>query len=147
MSRGARRQSLPLRCLRQLLERCDAGRARSDIHMTYKLLGKNFTPHDVMAKVTGQAKYAEDFRVDGMVFCRLLTSPIPHARVRSIDTREALKIPGVVGILTADDITNPPPPQPTILTNEPRYVGEPILAVAAVDETTAQDAIEKIKLD
>src|SRR5215831_9385491 len=147
MSRGARRQSLPLRCLRQLLERCDAGRARSDIHMSYKLLGKNFTPHDVLAKVTGQAKYAEDFRVDGMVFCRLLLSPMPHARVRSIDASEALKIPGVVGILTADDIKNPPAPQPTILTNEPRYVGEPILAVAAVDETTAQDAIEKIKLD
>ncbi|HVY81161.1 MAG TPA: xanthine dehydrogenase family protein molybdopterin-binding subunit [Steroidobacteraceae bacterium] len=115
--------------------------------MSYKLLGKNFTPHDVIAKVTGQAKYAEDFRVDGMVFCRLLLSPMPHARVRRIDTTEALKIPGVLGILTADDIKNPPAPQPTILTNEPRYVGEPILAVAAVDETTAQDAIEKIELD
>lgn len=115
--------------------------------MSYKLLGKNFTPHDVLAKVTGQAKYAEDFRVDGMVFCRLLTSPMPHARVRSIDATEALKIPGVVGILTADDVKNPPAPAPTILTNEPRYVGESILAVAAVDETTAQDALEKIKLD
>ncbi len=45
------------------------------------LLGKNFTPPDVEAKVTGKAKYAEDFRADGMVFCRLLTSPMPHARV------------------------------------------------------------------
>src|SRR5262245_35184989 len=115
--------------------------------MTYKLLGKNFTPHDVLAKVTGQAKYAEDFRVDGMVFCRLLTSPMPHARVRKIDASEALKMPGVLGILTADEVTPQPAPQPTILTNEPRFVGEPILAVAAVDETTAQDAIEKIELD
>jgi len=115
--------------------------------MTYKLLGKNFTPPDVVAKVTGQAKYAEDFRVDGMVFCRLLGSPMPHARVRRIDASEALKMPGVVGILTADEVTPQPAPNPTILTNEPRYIGEPILAVAAVDETTAQDAIEKIKLD
>jgi CO/xanthine dehydrogenase Mo-binding subunit len=115
--------------------------------MTYKLIGKNFTPPDVMAKVTGQAKYAEDFRADGMVFCRLLTSPMPHARVRNIDASEALKMPGVVGILTADDVTPQPAPQPPILTNEPGYVGEPILAVAAVDETTAQDALEKIKLD
>jgi CO/xanthine dehydrogenase Mo-binding subunit len=115
--------------------------------MTYKLLGKNFTPHDVMAKVTGQAKYAEDFRVDGMVFCRLLTSPIPHARVRSIDTSEAEKVPGYIGVLTAKDVTPQTAPQPTILTDEPRFIGEPILAVAAVDETTAQDCIDKIKLD
>jgi CO/xanthine dehydrogenase Mo-binding subunit len=115
--------------------------------MTYKLLGKNFTPPDVMAKVTGQAKYAEDFRVDGMVFCRLLTSPIPHARVRSIDASEAMKVQGFIGILTADDVTPQPAPQPTILTNEPRFIGEPILAVAAFDETTAQDCIDKIKLD
>ena len=60
-------------------------------HMTYKLLGKNFTPPDVLAKVTGQAKYAEDFRVDGMVFCRFLPSPYPararqeHRRVRSAE--------------------------------------------------------------
>ena len=51
----------------------------------YKLLGKNFTPPDVLAKVTGQAKYAEDFRAEGMVFCRFLPSPFPHAKVKSID--------------------------------------------------------------
>ena len=45
-----------------------------------RLLGKNFTPPDVHAKVTGKAKYAEDFRVDGMVFVKVLTSPMPHAR-------------------------------------------------------------------
>ncbi len=115
--------------------------------MSYKLLGKNFTPHDVIAKVTGEAKYAEDFRVEGMVFCRLLLSPMPHARVRNIDASEALEMPGVLAILTADEVTPQPAPNPPILTNEPHYVGDPILAVAAVDETTAQDAIEKIKLD
>jgi CO/xanthine dehydrogenase Mo-binding subunit len=115
--------------------------------MTYKLLGKNFTPHDVMAKVTGQAKYAEDFRADGMVFCRLLTSPMPHAKVRAIDVSEALKLPGVLGVLLPSEVTPVPEPNPPILTDEPQYVGAPILAVAAVDETTAQDAIEKIRLD
>src|SRR5215831_8116749 len=147
MSRGARRQSLPLRCLRQLLERCDAGRARSDIHMSYKLLGKNFTPPDVLAKVTGQAKYAEDFRVDGMVFCRFLPSPYPHARVKKIDASEALKMEGVLGILTADEVTPQQAPNAPILTNEPHYVGEPVLALAAVDETTVQNALEKIKIE
>ena len=50
--------------------------------MAYDLLGKNFVPPDVHGKVTGKAKYAEDFRAEGMVFCKLLLSPMPHARVR-----------------------------------------------------------------
>ena len=69
--------------------------------MAYDLLGKNFTPPDVHAKVTGKAKYSEDFRVDGMLFCKLLLSPVPHGRVRSINTSRALAMPGVKGILTA----------------------------------------------
>ena len=52
--------------------------------------------------MTGRAKFAEDFRAEGMVFMKLLLSPMPHARVRNIDTRAALAMPGVEGILTAD---------------------------------------------
>ncbi len=111
------------------------------------LIGENFTPPDLHAKVTGRAKYAEDIRADGMLFCRLLTSPMPHARVRSIDASEALSLEGVVAILTADEVPSIDAPGNPILTNEPHYVGEPILAVAAVDETIAQDAIGRIKLD
>jgi len=94
--------------------------------MTYKLLGKNFIPPDVVAKVTGEAKYAEDFRADGMVFCRLLTSPMPHALVKSIDVTEALRLPGVVGVLLPDEVTPVPAPNPPILSKEPQYVGQPI---------------------
>lgn len=115
--------------------------------MAYNLIGKDFLPPDVVAKVTGRAKYAEDFRAEGMLFCKLLTSPMPHARVRNIDASEALAMDGVVDILTADDVPSFPPPENQILTMEPLFVGEPILAVAAVDETTAAEAIEKIKLD
>jgi len=115
--------------------------------MANRLIGANFTPPDIRAKVTGQAKYAEDFRADGMVFCRLLTSPMPHARVKSIDASEALAMDGVVGVLTAAEVPEIPSPRDPILTNTPHFLGEPILAVAAVDETTAQDAIGKIKLD
>jgi len=115
--------------------------------MAYSLLGKNFTPPDVRAKVTGRGRYAEDFRADGMAFCRLLTSPVPHGRVNSIDASEALAMDGVFGILTADDVPTLPAPEDPILSNEPMWVGQPILAVAAVDETTAQDALEKIALD
>ena len=115
--------------------------------MAYDLLGKNFVPPDVHGKVTGKAKYAEDFRAEGMVFVKLMLSPMPHARVRNIDSAAALALPGVLGILTAADVPAPPAPAEPILTNEPMWVGQPILAVAAETETIAQDAIDLIKLD
>ena len=126
----------------------------------YRLIGKNYLTADLHAKVTGKAKYAEDFRAEGMLFCKLLLSPLPHARVRHIDTSAALAMPGVKAILTAEDL---PAPADSVtdngtvikaskwgeraLTMEPVYQGEPILAVAAVDELTAADAIEKIQID
>jgi CO/xanthine dehydrogenase Mo-binding subunit len=126
----------------------------------YKLIGKNYATADLLAKVTGRSKYAEDFRAEGMLFCKLLLSPLPHARVKHIDAREALAMPGVRAILTADHL---PAPADTLtdngtvikaskwgergLTMEPVYQGEPILAVAAVDELTAAEAIEKIHID
>jgi CO/xanthine dehydrogenase Mo-binding subunit len=116
--------------------------------MPYNLIGKNFTPMDVEAKVTGRAKYAEDFRADNMVFCKTLTSPIPHAKIKSIDTSEALKMPGVLGILTADDVPQfPPPALPILAKDEVYYIGDPILAVAAENEEIAANAIEAIKID
>jgi len=114
--------------------------------MAYELLGKNFTPPDLHAKVTGKAKYSEDMRVDGMVFVKVLTSPMPHARVTSVDDSAALAMPGVHGVLRASEVSNPPEPQETILTDEPLFVGHPILAVAADTEELASDALEKIKV-
>src|SRR6187200_1573539 len=78
--------------------------------MEFKLLGHNYTTPDLVAKVTGKAKYAEDYRADGMVFIKLMPSPRPHARVLSIDASAALAMPGVHGILTAKDLPAPPPP-------------------------------------
>ena len=153
----------------------------------FDLIGRDYTPPDLVAKITGAAKYSEDFRAEGMLFCRLLSSPLPHARVRHIDTSEAQAIPGVRAILTAEELPPiprqaqaPPPPrtaggggvparvddhgQPiedpatrggrlspmapeAALTMEPLYEGEPILAVAAVDEATAIAAIERIAIE
>jgi xanthine dehydrogenase molybdenum-binding subunit len=134
--------------------------AEREYGVGYKLIGKNYQTADLYAKVTGKAKYAEDFRADGMLFCKLLLSPMPHARVTRIDAKAALALPGVKAILTADDL---PAPADTLtdngtvikaskwgergLTMEPVYQGEPILAVAAVDELTAAEAIEKIQID
>ena len=127
--------------------------------MANKLVGQNYSTPDLVAKVTGKAKYAEDFRAEGMLFAKLLCSPMPHARVVRIDTSAALAMPGVKAILTVDDL-------PSVveganlgegiiastlsergLTMEPLYHGEPILAVAAVDELTATEAIERIQIE
>ena len=115
--------------------------------MAYDLLGKNFVPPDVHGKVTGKAKYAEDFRAEGMVFCKLLLSPMPHARVRNVDASAALALPGVLGVLTAADVPQLPAPAEPILTNEPMWIGQPVLAVAAETEAIAADAIDLIKVD
>src|SRR6059058_288054 len=111
-----------------------------------KLTGQDYTTPDLIAKVTGRARYAEDYRVEGMLFAKLLLSPMPHARVRRVDTRAALAMPGVKAILTADDLPDLHGAE-RALTNEPLYQGEPILAVAAVDERTAAEAIERIAID
>src|SRR5581483_5470138 len=111
-----------------------------------KFVGQNYTTPDLVAKVTGRAKYAEDYRVEGMLFTKLLLSPMPHARVRRVDTSAALAMPGVKAILTADDLPDLRGAE-RALTNEPLYQGEPILAVAAVDESTAAEAIERIEID
>ncbi len=78
----------------------------------FKLIGHNYQTVDLLAKVTGRAKYAEDFRAEGMLFCKLMLSPRPHARVVNIDASRALAMPGVHAVLTADDLPAPPPPPP-----------------------------------
>src|SRR5215469_6137041 len=55
----------------------------------YKLIGKDYPTPDLYAKVTGKAKYAEDFRIDGMLFCKLLLSPVAHGRVKHLDVSKA----------------------------------------------------------
>src|SRR5256885_5657994 len=124
-----------------------------------KLIGQNYTTPDLVAKVTGKAKYAEDYRVEGMLFAKLLVSRMPHARVNRLDRSAALAMPGVKAILTADDMpgaaagatlgegVQATPQTERGLTNEPFYQGEPVLAVAATDEATAAEAIEKIDIE
>ncbi len=126
----------------------------------YKLIGHDYSTNDLVAKVTGQAKYAEDFRAEGMLFCRLALSPMPHARVKRINAEKALKMPGVMGILTPDEVPGhanymndngvmikADRLSELALADEPMYQGEPILAVAAVDELTAANAIEAIEIE
>ena len=124
-----------------------------------KLTGQNYITPDLRAKLTGAAHYAEDFRAEGMLICRLLTSPLPHAKVTHLDIGKATSMPGVRAVLTPDEL---PPPADSVsdrgevikanpwaeraLTLEPHYLGEPVLAVAAVSEEAAVAAIEAIDI-
>jgi CO/xanthine dehydrogenase Mo-binding subunit len=128
--------------------------------MANKLVGQNYQTPDIVAKVTGRAKYADDYKVDGMLHARLLTSPLPHARARNIDVTRALALPGVKGVLMPDEIPSPADIVTDLgavikadmrgeraLSAEPVYQGEPVVAVVATDEQTAVEAIELIDID
>ena len=106
-----------------------------------------------MDKVTGRAAYVGDLEVPGMLHGKILRSPLPHAVVKEIDVRKALKLPGVVAVLTRDDLEGLDPfygavvrDRPFIATDKVRYQGEPVAAVAAVDLSTAEEALDLIQV-
>ena len=124
-----------------------------------KLVGENYSTPELRAKVTGRSRYAEDFRAEGMLFTRLVLSPYAHARIRSVDTSAALAMPGVKAILMPEDVPGPKdqindngtviranPRSETALASEAMYQGQPVLAVCAISEAVAAEAIEKIKI-
>ena len=104
------------------------------------LIGKSIKRLDGPAKTQGSAKYAYDVNRPGMLFGRLLGSPHPHARIRSIDISAAQKLPGVRAALALID---PAAGEAAKV----RYQGEEVAAVAAVTEEAAEDAIRLIKVD
>jgi len=124
---------------------------------TFNVIGKKTIRKDGLAKVTGLEKYASDVSVPNMLYARVLKSPVPHAKVKSIDVAEAEKLGAVV--VTYKEIPKVKfcprlvsTPEATykdwyVLTNKPLYVGEPIAAVAAESEEEAQKALEAINID
>jgi len=106
-------------------------------------------------KVTGAAAFAFDAALPHMLHGKLLRSPLPHARIRRIDTSAAEAMPGVACIVTGADVAALPDPfygvalrdQPVIATDRVRYVGDVVAAVVAVDEATAFRAAAAIKVD
>lgn len=97
-------------------------------------LGKRIPRVEGADKVTGRAKYTYDIQLPGMLYGKILRSPYPHARIRSIDASQAEKLPGVKAVITD-------------LTREVKYVGEEVAAVAAVSEQVARDALKLIKVE
>ncbi|MBI2849364.1 MAG: molybdopterin-dependent oxidoreductase [Chloroflexi bacterium] len=108
---------------------------------------------DGIAKAGGQAKFAADMKMEGMLYAQVLRSPHPHALISAIDTSQARSMPGVRAILTVDDIPGAYTggrwikDQPVLAHGKVRYVGEPVAVVAATDEVSARKAAKAIKVD
>ena len=108
---------------------------------------------DGVAKVTGSATYASDITLERMAWAKLLRSPFAHAKILSIDVSEAKRQPGVVDVLTGNDLGTLHPyyghavkDHPLLAIGKVRFVGEPLAAVIGEDELSAQEALEKIKV-
>ncbi len=113
----------------------------------FKVIGTRQPKIDAWERVSGRAKYASDITLPGMLHLKVLRSPHPHARIIGIDTQNAQSLPGVKAILTHKDMPafrwHPTMP---VLTDVARFVGDDIAVVAAIDEETAQDALDLIKV-
>ncbi len=120
-------------------------------------IGKSVRRLDYQSKITGRAVYLADMHVPGMCHGKILRSPLPHARIRKIDISQALKVPGVLTIITGDDIVQDQGIEPyygpvfkdqTIVAVEKvRHVGDPVAAVAAVSLEAAEEALRLIEVD
>ncbi|HEU5380942.1 MAG TPA: molybdopterin cofactor-binding domain-containing protein [Ktedonobacteraceae bacterium] len=119
----------------------------------YKVVGQPRPKVDAYSKVTGRALYADDMMLPRMVYGRLLRSPHPHARIVSIDTRRALELPGVLAVLTGEDLPRKfgilPSSQDeyALASDKVRYVGDPVAAVAACDPDTLDEALKLIRVE
>jgi len=124
-----------------------------------QFIGKPHLREDTLRKVRGEVRYVSDLKFTNALYVKFLLSPHPHALIKSMNTEEALKMNGVVDILTPFNVpTNlfgrtfsPVPwkvPQDRmILDRTVRFVGDPVAAVAAESEATASDALEKIDVE
>ena len=118
----------------------------------FTFLGKPHPMVDAPAKVCGEADYAPDIVLPGMLIGKVLRSPIPHGRIRKLDVSRARSLPGVKSVLTWDDIPqikwgHENNDQTALAAGKVRYVGEEVAAVAAVDEATALEALEQIDVE
>lgn len=116
-------------------------------------VGRSIPRLDGAAKVTGKVKYTDDLVLPRMAYGKILRSPHAHAIIKSIDTSEALKLDGVLGVITGEDCPIPYGIVPhnanehALAVEKVRNWGEGVAAVAAIDEVTAEKALELIKVE
>jgi 4-hydroxybenzoyl-CoA reductase subunit alpha len=120
----------------------------------FNIIGKPLPKVDAMAKVIGQTVYADDLFLPRMLYAKLLGCHHPHARIKHIRTARAAELPGVLAVITGADLPGvkygilPVSQDETALAiDKGRHVGDPIAAVAAVDEETAERALDLIEVE
>lgn len=121
---------------------------------TLRSFGASIPRLDAVDKVTGQAKFTGDLNFPGMLEVKVLRSPFPHAAIESIDTTECQRLPGVVAVLTRDDLRDIDPfygnclrDRPLVAQDRVRFVGEPVAAVAAETGLAAEEAVSLIQVN
>ncbi len=131
--------------------------------MNYKVIGSSVSRLDGVAKVTGKAKYADDYFEREMLIGKVLRSPYAHAKIRSIDVSKAKKLDGVEAVITYQDLpkikfataghpwtfdeAHRDVEDRLIITDKVRFCGEPVAAVVAIDEIIALKAIKLIDVE
>ncbi len=117
-----------------------------------RLIGKRLPAIDSPIKATGDAEYLADIRLPGMAYGRVLRSPHPHARIRSIDASKAERLPGVLGVVSREN--TPPvrwgifvPDEQAFCHEKVRFVGDEVAAVAAETPRVAEEALSLIDVD
>src|ERR1044071_4163552 len=118
-----------------------------------KVVGKPFRKVDARSKCVGATKFADDITLPRMLYCKILRSHVPHALIKSVDTSTAEALPGVHAVITGRDLPIPYGILPVSQDEHPlcvdkvRFIGDPVAAVAAIDEDTAFDAMNLIEVE
>lgn len=120
----------------------------------YVNIGKRLPRVDAVVKATGEAKYAGDLSLPGMLYGKMLRSPYPHARIRHIDTDKAESLSGVHAVVTGKDTAgfkaggiSAQGDEPYLALDKVRFIGDAVAAVAAIDEETAAEALDLIRVE
>ncbi len=117
-------------------------------------IGESVPRRDGVAKVTGAARFTSDLSVPGMAWAKIVRSPYPHARIRSVDTSAARALPGVIAAVSAADLADVEiyyghalADHPLIADGVVRYVGEAVVGIVAEDAATADEAVALVLID
>ncbi len=119
----------------------------------FQVVGHENRKVDGLAKATGEAVYTDDIQLPGMLHAKMLRSPHPHARILKVDTSKAEALPGVIGVLVGAELPIKygvipwTPDENALATDKVRFIGDEVAAVAAVDEDTANEAVDLIEVE